>query len=390
MNPDAFYYICHVDNLESIRKHGLLSRNAIKKQNIEHNDIHNADVLARRGEKKIAGDKSLPDFVNFYFEPRNAMLYRLICNMQRSELVIIKVAGSILESAGACFSDRNAAASDAVFYEPTAKNLRKINEKMLAKRYWTDSADTKQRMMAELLVPDKVAADHIRDILIYKHNSEIETRIKNIFGKEPVVQPDRFFYPRFATRISENISLLQGDMFFSKMQTFTISVNLQGVMGKGLASRTKYQFPDVYVRYQDVCNNGQLKIGKPILFKRGIRIEEELADDREQLKPESINGTRWFLFLATKRHWRENSRFEDIELSMRWLLSNYKKQDIESLALPALGCGLGNLHWNDVGPMMCYYLKQMDIHSSVYIPMKKNTNDLHITGEYLLDSYNPG
>jgi hypothetical protein len=58
-----------------------------------------------------------------------------------------------------------------------------------------------------------------------------------------------FFQPRFSRRIGSNISLIDGDMFFSGLQTLTISVNLQGIMGKGLASRAKYQFPDVYVVY---------------------------------------------------------------------------------------------------------------------------------------------
>ena len=60
------------------------------------------------------------------------------------------------------------------------------------------------------------------------------------------------------------------------MQTFTISVNTRGIMGKrNWLSRTKYQFPDAYVRYQDDCKNKKLKIGKPTLYKRATRIEEE-------------------------------------------------------------------------------------------------------------------
>ena len=73
--------------------------------------------------------------------------------------------------------------------------------------------------------------------------------------------------------------------------------------------------------------------------------------------PESqLNDRKWFLFLPTKRHWRNDSRFEDIEESMQWLATNYEKEGIQSLALPALGCGLGKLRWEQVGPMMCHYL----------------------------------
>ena len=86
-----------------------------------------------------------------------------------------------------------------------------------------------------------------------------------------------FFQPRFATRIG-NISLVNGDMFFSDMQTLTVSVNLQGIMGKGLASRAKYQFPDVYVVYQDACRSKRITATKPCLYKREASFDEELAD----------------------------------------------------------------------------------------------------------------
>lgn len=65
------------------------------------------------------------------------------------------------------------------------------------------------------------------------------------------------------------------------MQTLAVSVNTVGVMGKGLASRVKYQFPDVYVRYQDVCKTRELELGKPYLYKRESSLDSLLADEGE-------------------------------------------------------------------------------------------------------------
>ena len=48
---------------------------------------------------------------------------------------------------------------------------------------------------------------------------------------------------------------------------------------KGLASRAKYQFPDMYVVYQDVCKNKALVMGKPYLYKREASLDEDLADE---------------------------------------------------------------------------------------------------------------
>ncbi len=61
-----------------------------------------------------------------------------------------------------------------------------------------------------------------------------------------------FFLPSRLIEITSQLSITDGDMFFLRMQTLTISVNCMGIMGKGLASHAKWQFPDVYVQYQYV------------------------------------------------------------------------------------------------------------------------------------------
>ena len=52
---------------------------------------------------------------------------------------------------------------------------------------------------------------------------------------------------------------------------------------------------------------------------------------------------------------------------LKWIQDNYKQQGIKSLAMSALGCGLGNLQWQDVGPLMCKFLKELDIQVCIYL-----------------------
>jgi O-acetyl-ADP-ribose deacetylase (regulator of RNase III) len=112
-------------------------------------------------------------------------------------------------------------------------------------------------------------------------------------------------------------------------------------------------------------------------------MDEELADNSKTL--ENPNGLRWFLLFPTKRHWRENSRLDDIEQGLIWLLKNYKKEKITSLSLPALGCGLGQLKWSEVGPLMCKYLSQMDIAVKIYLPREDNIQKAkYLSKEFLL------
>ena len=372
------YYICHKDNLRSILDEGICSRAEINSRNLAHQDIHDPRVLERRHNKKTLQGKALQEYVNLYFQPRNAMLYRLVKNTNIEDLAVLEIKTSVLDAEGALVSNRNAAANDAEFF-PAAEHGKAIDRKILQKEYWTDSDDTKQRMMAEALVPNKVEPSDIMTIY------QVRSAEKQDYGRVPVsVDLDMFFQPAKRWRVTDRILLVKGDMFFSESQTFTISVNLKGVMGKGLASRTKYQFPDAYVRYQDDCRSKKLRVGRPTLFKRGIRIEEELADDPSQLTEKGLNDNRWFLFLATKRDWKHKSRLSDIEASMQWLVDNYEKEGITSIALPALGCGLGGLPWTEVGPMMCRYLSQMKISSRVYLPMEEEIEERYLRKEFLL------
>jgi O-acetyl-ADP-ribose deacetylase (regulator of RNase III) len=166
------------------------------------------------------------------------------------------------------------------------------------------------------------------------------------------------------------------------MQTLTISVNCVGVMGKGLASRAKYQFPDMYVKYQDVCRDRLLQLGKPYLYKREASLDLELADEPFNLR--SPNAATWLLLFPTKHHWKQKADMEGIENGLKWIVEHSNNEGIKSLALPALGCGLGQLDWKDVGPMMCRYLSRLKIPVWVYLPTEAKVPDEFINKKYLL------
>jgi O-acetyl-ADP-ribose deacetylase (regulator of RNase III) len=87
---------------------------------------------------------------------------------------------------------------------------------------------------------------------------------------------------------------------------------------------------------------------------------------------------------ATKRNWRENSDIVGIEQGLQWIVDNYKAEGIKSLAVPALGCGLGGLNWKDVGPLMCRYLSILDIPAVIYLPREKEIPREYVTPGYLL------
>ena len=237
--------------------------------------------------------------------------------------------------------------------------------------------------MAECLVPGSIPPDFIHSVYVANHH--VADRVRAILSSSniPIIpEPNLFFIPAKRYRITQDLFLAEGDMFFSNMQTLTVSVNTVGIMGKGLASRAKYQFPDVYVVYQDACRKKWLKMGKPYLYKREASFDDELIDEPGTVL--TPNGVKWFLLFATKHHWRENSDINGIEEGLRWITANYKSEGIKSIVMPALGCGLGNLDWKDVGPIVCRYLVQLEIPVAIYLPREREIPQEFLKREYLL------
>lgn len=144
------------------------------------------------------------------------------------------------------------------------------------------------------------------------------------------------------------IKVLIGNLFKSKAQTWVNTVNCVGVMGKGVALEFKNRFPDMYEDYMARCKRGEVKLGRPYLFKRLV--------------------PPWILNFPTKEHWRSVANLAKIVEGLEYLLKHYKTWGIESLAVPPLGCGQGQLEWKIVGPTLYRILNRMDIQVELYAP----------------------
>ncbi len=380
------YYIAHRDNLPSLLTHGILSHELVEKQQLPYTPIYDTDIVSRRSTKQTPDGRTLCSFANLYFQARNPMLYRVIHEKGKEDIVILAIRPEVLNKQDGYVTDGNAASAPSQFFA-LPDGMQEIHQMwaILESEYWKDEDGSKRKIMAECLIPDQIEPEYIGTIYVASHKIAQTVQQAVPSSDLPIVpEPQIFFQPIRRVPITEKLVLVEGDMFFSKAQTLTISVNTVGVMGKGLASRTKYQFPDVYVEYQDACRGPKrrLKMGKPYLYKRESLLDYELADDSSTLT--HVNAGKWFLLFPTKRHWREQSDRQGIEEGLQWLLANYQQEDIESLAVPALGCGLGGLEWEDVGPIMARYLSAMDIQVFIYLPREKEIPDRFLSREFLL------
>jgi len=145
------------------------------------------------------------------------------------------------------------------------------------------------------------------------------------------------------------INVLVGNLFESKAQTLVNAVNCVGIMGRGIAFQFKQRFPEMYADYAKRCEQHLVKLGQPYLFS--------------PLFPP------WILNFPTKEHWRSHTKLDSIHQGLEYLLGSYQARGFTSLAVPALGCGEGQLEWDEVGPILYGYLKQMNIPIDLYAPL---------------------
>ncbi|MEZ5427348.1 MAG: macro domain-containing protein [Pyrinomonadaceae bacterium] len=123
-----------------------------------------------------------------------------------------------------------------------------------------------------------------------------------------------------------------GNLFEAKTEAIINAVNTVGVMGKGLAWQFRQRFSDEYFKdYQRACQNGDLRIGRVQIYQLG-----------------TDGYPKYIINFPTKRHWREKSRIEYVENGLENLAEVLQQHKIKSVAMPALGCGLGGLEWADV------------------------------------------
>lgn len=142
-----------------------------------------------------------------------------------------------------------------------------------------------------------------------------------------------------------------GDIFDSPLQTIACPVNSVGVMGAGLALAFKQRYPEVDRHYRALCRT------LPSSFGDNVHVVHTQA------------GLHQVLLFPTKYHWQGRSTVEQIEGNLQKLVRYRNLMRIKSLALPALGCGLGGLSYEQqLLPLLRQYLEPIDLLVHVYRP----------------------
>jgi O-acetyl-ADP-ribose deacetylase (regulator of RNase III) len=143
-----------------------------------------------------------------------------------------------------------------------------------------------------------------------------------------------------------------GNILEADTQALINTVNTKGVMGRGIALQFKKAFPDVYKIYKADCDNNRVHVGRMHIVKRS-------EADRYQ----------FIINFPTKDDWRKPSKIEYIKEGLTSLIKVIQQYKIQSVAIPALGCGQGGLNWDDVLPLIRIAFENMpQVRVVVYPP----------------------
>ncbi len=121
------------------------------------------------------------------------------------------------------------------------------------------------------------------------------------------------------------VRFTDGDIFTTPADIRVNTVNCVGVMGAGVALACKRRFPEMFREYRQQCRLSLVRPGRLHVWKSG--------------------SGDWIINFPTKRHWRDDSRYVDIEAGLVALRDYLSRQGRVRVALPALGCGHGRLDW---------------------------------------------
>jgi O-acetyl-ADP-ribose deacetylase (regulator of RNase III) len=124
---------------------------------------------------------------------------------------------------------------------------------------------------------------------------------------------------------------VRGDILDARAEALVNPVNCVGVMGAGLAKEFAARYPEMLQSYRHACRRRFLLPGSVHVYEVPFTL-------------------RYIINFPTKDRWREPSTLEYIEQGLVALVNEVRFREIRSIAIPALGCGLGGLRYTDVRP----------------------------------------
>ncbi len=180
-----------ISNLESILINGLMSHRQLSDNSFQYTNVSNAQIQTRRENIFIQGDRSIHEYVPFYFTRRSPMLLNILNRKIADQFDMIYFAISlenVLGISGTVFSDRAVNSNKQPNYYSCPDDLKNLNWVSINNREWNPKDDEiRQTKMAEVLVPDKITIDQIDRIIVF--NDDTQNHVKDTLNNHKIEKP---------------------------------------------------------------------------------------------------------------------------------------------------------------------------------------------------------
>lgn len=124
-----------------------------------------------------------------------------------------------------------------------------------------------------------------------------------------------------------------GSLFETDAKALAHGVNEDGLMLTGIAPIFRYAFTDMHTEYVRLCAAHELRAGQMFAWPA-------IGDD-----PAVYN-------IVSQDRRGASARLIWLDSGIRLALAHADASDVELIAAPRIGCGVGGLDWADVGPVL--------------------------------------
>ena len=176
------HHITHINNLESILKSGLCSRNFLQNNFFSFEDTANFDIVAKRDEKK------LNDYIPFhidYMQLKHGIPYNYVCcennGYENMIFLSIKLNDIILQNYPLLYilyhpvSSKTKSFFDLeIFFDNYKEEEKKLNE--IFKFDYSNNYVKEFRMSEILILKNKVEVDEFWSIKVFSEKTKIKVK----------------------------------------------------------------------------------------------------------------------------------------------------------------------------------------------------------------------
>lgn len=203
------FHFTHIDNLDSILEHGLLSTNLKNEMEVGHQNVANNHIQQTRSQIVIDTQfklrnryeiwdeeeevlHSLHDFVPFYFALKCPMLFQVLAskNVDQEDIIFlaVNVKSCLEELEDVYFSNASINRSnDLPNLYSRVSDLNQLNIDEIKNTKATQNDTLKQQRMAEFLIKDSLQSEYIDHIIVW--NNDVKKKVIKIYRENNLQSP---------------------------------------------------------------------------------------------------------------------------------------------------------------------------------------------------------